>query len=114
MRAVLLSAAILGSLAAEARADDAAAKIVGVFPDNTNGQHVEIFKLKENGITVRATPDEFCGQLGYGQAAKYQHTGKDGKVHNHILAGQGNEEKDEDGNSLFKTLDWVVCQFPKK
>jgi hypothetical protein len=110
MRVLLLSIGILGLFATAARADDAAAVIVGAFPPNTNAQQVYIFKLKDNDITVRITPDEFCSQLGYGQAAKYHH-GENGKVQ--TLADQGNDEIDENGKRLPGTLNWVVCQFPK-
>ncbi len=112
MRALLLSIAILGLFATAARADDAAAAIVGKFPDNAHNppQQVLIFFLKKNGITLRITPDEFCSQMDYGQAAKYRH-GDNGKVQD--LAEVGNPEIDENNKTLPGTLNWVVCQFPE-
>ena len=108
MRALLLSIVIAGLFATAARADDAAAVIIGKFPDNTNAQQVYLFLLKKNGITVRITPDEFCGQMGYGQAARYHH----GDDKPEDLAEVGNKEI-VDGHEVPGTLNWVICRFPK-
>lgn len=101
---LVIATVILGLFATAARAADDSSPVFGSFPPNTRSQQVYLFMLKKNGLSIRTSPDQFCSDLGYGEAVK----SSDGSQ-------KGFWDVDEFGSDGKKpgSLNWVICQFPK-
>jgi hypothetical protein len=97
MRTHVAALAMSLLLACAARAADSS-PVVGQFPDTANNQHVYLFTLKKNGISLRMSPADFCSRMGYGEAVFPQQRDND-------PVGR------EDGKTIKGELDWVICRF---
>ena len=106
MRAFVVAIAIFGVFAGAVQAADDSS-IAGKLPDNERGQQVFLFILKKNGISIRMSPQNFCKDLGYGEAAKSSDADKG-------FWERANDEVGKDGKPLPGELAWVVCQFTAK
>lgn len=108
MRIILAALVIAAFSWMPVLAADDGAPLAGKMPDNGKSQQVYLFMLKKNGISLRISPQQFCGDLGYGTAATRSDdpTGKRG------FWEQGNEELDKEGKSIMGELAWVICEFP--
>jgi hypothetical protein len=104
MRTFVAAIAIFGMFATAVQAADDASPVFGSFPPNTRAQQVYLFMLKKNGLSIRISPDQFCSDLGYGEAVKSSDSSQ-----------KGFWDADESGTDGKKpgTLNWVICQFPK-
>jgi hypothetical protein len=100
-------ATVLMVAAPETRAagDDDSSSVATALPNNGNSQQVILFTLKKNDLSIRVQPDDFCRDLGYGEAAKPQ---KKSDVQD------GYWDIDEYGSDGKKpgNLNWVICRFP--
>jgi hypothetical protein len=97
MRTFVVTIALLGLFAAEVRAaDDDMSPVIGRFPDTANNQHVYLFMLKKNDISLKISPHDFCTKMGYGEA----------------VYGEQPKELGDDDKPAAGKLEWVICRFP--
>jgi hypothetical protein len=107
MRAFITALAGFWLFATAVQAADDTSPVFGSLPPNTRAQQVYLFMLKKNGLSIHASPDKFCGDLGYGEAVKSSDPDQKGYWE------QGHNETKDDGTPIGKELVWVICQFPK-
>jgi hypothetical protein len=139
MRSLVIAIASFGLFAVAVQAADDTSPVAGSLPPNTRSQQLYLFMLKKNGLSIRMSPDKFCGDLGYGEAVKWSDDAKkdsDGpkgsddykkdsdynkKSTDDTKKGPdeakgfwelGNDEYGKDGKKISELI-WVICQFPK-
>jgi len=102
MRTVIITIAILGLFSTVATAADAqtSSPISGALPDTVNNNHVYIFQLKKNGISIKETAQDFCNKMDYGKA---------------IFSKRDDDIVRTDNQQRIPgDLDWVICQWKVK
>jgi hypothetical protein len=98
MRALVFAAIGIVLVAGAARADGPS--IATELPPNTRGNKLYIFILKSNNISLHMNPQDFCRQLGYGDAVPN-------------FSAKGPDEVGKDLGTLIPgELTWVVCEVP--
>jgi hypothetical protein len=107
MCAIIAMALIVAASETLAAADDGSSSVATKLPDNGDSQQVILFTLKKNDLSIRVQPDEFCHDLGYGEAAKPKRKSD---------VQDGYWDIDEYGSDGKKpgSLNWVICRVPAK
>jgi hypothetical protein len=112
MRIFIVLIAILGAFTGAADADDASSPIVGKLPDNSRSHQLYLFTLKKNGLSIRMSPQDFCGQLGYGEPIKWSKDPKDNPDDDKGFWERASDEYGKDGKvKATGELIWVICEI---
>jgi hypothetical protein len=106
MRSFVIAIASFVLFSTVVQAADDTSPVIGSFPANTRSQQTYLFMLKKNGLSIRVGAQQFCHDMGYGDAVKRSDDPTKGYWQN--------EPYSSDDGKAPGELSWVICQFPKQ